>query len=673
MPDDSNGALMIRFNRLGYATKFALLGLLATLACLPAAVLYGVEAGKTVAVVDREVAGVPAMEALYEAVRLSQEHRGLSTAALAGNATAGQARPAKQAEATRAIEAVASYLDRAGEKRLSLAWQAVAREWQAIGAAGVETSSIDTFRRHTALIARQLGVLDDALEAFGWSLDPQANTYFTMTATAGEGVQLSERLGQLRATGTRLLMQKTATDDDRLLVHALVTAARDSHDREFTNLAKAFQDADYKAALEAAAAKLQAGVAALLPLAVDNLVRAQTPAVDADRFYAAATEVIHAQFDLNRKAAKRIATTLSARAAEVERTRAALLGGLVAAGALCAFVCWRFARSVVTGLVQARDAARAIAAGNLAVRFAVDGDDELAQLMQSLADMQAGLVDIVAGVRGTAEQVAVASQQIAAGTSDLSRRTERQAASLQETSASMEQLSTAVAQNASSARSADVLARELAARAGEGEAAVGDVVATIGHLTGQGKTMAEVIGVIDTLAFQTNLLSLNAAVEAARAGEHGRGFAVVAAEVRTLAQRSAVSSREIRALIASSQDKVARGTEKALQASDTMRQVLAQVRKVSALIGDISIRSGEQSAGIAQVGEAIASMDRITQQNAALVEQSAAASETLQARAAGLVDAVGVFALPQRPPQRRAKASRSPAAPEPATAFAHAV
>ena len=292
----------------------------------------------------------------------------------------------------------------------------------------------------------------------------------------------------------------------------------------------------------------------------------------------------------------------------------------------------------------ATDLVRAVAAGDLSTTVRLAPGDR-SSLMAGLVDMQQALAKVVSTVRQGSEGVATASAEIAHGNSDLSGRTELQASALQETTASMQQLGSTVHQNADNARQADELARSASAVAVRGGEAVGQVVDTMKGINESSRKISDIIGVIDGIAFQTNILALNAAVEAARAGEQGRGFAVVAAEVRSLAARSAEAAREIKALIGASVARVEQGTLHVDRAGETMAEVVASIRRVSEIVNEISQASVEQNAGVRQVGEAVAQMDQSTQQNAALVEQSAAAAESLKQQARQLVQAVAVFRL----------------------------
>jgi methyl-accepting chemotaxis protein len=323
-----------------------------------------------------------------------------------------------------------------------------------------------------------------------------------------------------------------------------------------------------------------------------------------------------------------------------------LLGaGTLVAVALGALLGFTVTRSIVRPVQQGKQAAENIADGDLTHPIVAAGNDETGQLLQALAAMQSRLASIVGNVRHSAEGVATASAEIASGNNDLSARTEQQASALEETAASMEELGSTVRQNADNARQANQLAMSASTVAKQGGDVVGQVVETMKGINDSSKKIADIISVIDGIAFQTNILALNAAVEAARAGEQGRGFAVVAGEVRSLAQRSAEAAKEIKGLIGTSVERVERGTALVDKAGATMTEVVSAIRRVTDIMGEISAASSEQSSGVSQVGEAITQMDQATQQNAALVEQSAAAADSLKTQAGQLVDAVAVFRL----------------------------
>lgn len=335
------------------------------------------------------------------------------------------------------------------------------------------------------------------------------------------------------------------------------------------------------------------------------------------------------------------------------------LGAIALAfGAACGLI---ITRSITRPLHGAVGVARKVAAGELTSRVKVVGRDETSELLQALKDMNESLAATVGEVRAGTETITVAAKEIAAGNSDLSVRTESQASSLEETASSMEELTSTVRQNADNARHANQLAVTAYSVAEKGRTVVSQVVATMGSIKESSRKVADIIAVIDGIAFQTNILALNAAVEAARAGEQGRGFAVVASEVRNLAQRSAGAAKEIKALIGDSVGEVDAGNKLVDEAGHTMGLVVTSIRQVADIMGEITAATQEQSAGIEEVNKAVTQMDEMTQQNAALVEQAAAAAESMEEQAQKLSASVSVFKLSDdsqrvatRPPLRAA-------------------
>ncbi len=357
-----------------------------------------------------------------------------------------------------------------------------------------------------------------------------------------------------------------------------------------------------------------------------------------------------------------------------EQARLLLIVASLLSVAVAAGLAWLVTRSITQQLGAEPgavvDLVQAVAQGDLSQDIRLQPGDH-GSLMSHVKDMQASLVKVVAGVRENAESVATASAEISQGNADLSQRTEQQASALEETAASMEELGSAVQQNADHARQANQLAQGASEVAAQGGAVVGEVVETMKSINDSSRRIADIIGVIDGIAFQTNILALNAAVEAARAGEQGRGFAVVAAEVRSLAHRSADAAREIKTLIGTSVERVEQGSALVDRAGATMNEVVSSIRRVTDIMGEISAASSEQSRGVAQVGEAISQMDQVTQQNAALVEQSAAASDSLKLQAGQLVQAMAVFrtgrsaAQSQAAPAAAARPASKPASKPP--------
>ena len=323
----------------------------------------------------------------------------------------------------------------------------------------------------------------------------------------------------------------------------------------------------------------------------------------------------------------------------------ALAVGFAVFAVLGIALAWRLSRSITLPLDEARLLADHIAAGDLRQSPPVEGRDEAAEMMRSLVAMRASLASIVGNVRASADSIQVASTEVATGNMDLSSRTEQAAGNLQQTAASMEQLTGTLQHSAESAGNANQLASSAAQIALRGGEVVDKVVSTMDEISASSKKIADIIGVIDGIAFQTNILALNAAVEAARAGEQGRGFAVVAGEVRSLAQRSSEAAKEIRGLIGSSVDRVEAGTQLVRDAGTTMNDIVASVQRVTDIIGQITAAATQQSAGIQQVNAAVGQLDQMTQQNAALVEQSAAAADSLKDQAVKLAGVVSTFRL----------------------------
>jgi methyl-accepting chemotaxis protein len=316
--------------------------------------------------------------------------------------------------------------------------------------------------------------------------------------------------------------------------------------------------------------------------------------------------------------------------------------------ALSALLGWLVTRSITSQLgaepFEVTQLAHAVAHGNLSLPIQLRAGDQQS-MMSQLKEMQNSLIRIVANVRGGAENMATATSQIAAGNIDLSSRTEEQASALEETAASMHELAATVKQNFESGRHANELANSASNVALKGGAVVSQVVSTMEAINVSSKKIADIIGVIDSIAFQTNILALNAAVEAARAGEEGRGFAVVASEVRNLAGRSATAAKEIKSLIDASVDNVNTGCKLVEQAGSTMDEIVVSVRRVSDIMGEISAASQDQTSGIDQINQAMVQMDVVTQQNAALVEEAAAAAQSLEQQARSMVEVVSVFNL----------------------------
>ncbi|RID97555.1 methyl-accepting chemotaxis protein [Simplicispira hankyongi] len=363
--------------------------------------------------------------------------------------------------------------------------------------------------------------------------------------------------------------------------------------------------------------------------------------------------MIAIQFEAARKAAEAADTRYATiRAAAV----ASILSGLLFAALFAAAL----VRGISRSLGYAIGVAQTIAQGDLTRPVTVQGQDEAAQVLHALGAMQQQLTGIVTHIREGGESLASASAQISSGNHDLASRTEQQASALEQTAAAMEQLNATVHQNADNARQAQQLSASASAVAVKGGEVMGQVVSTMREIHTSSGKIADIIGVIDGIAFQTNILALNAAVEAARAGEQGRGFAVVATEVRALAKRSADAAKEIKTLISSSVERVGKGTELVNTAGTTMQEAVTAIQRVTTLMTDISAATAEQSSGMGQIGEAVQHLDQTTQQNASLVEELSAAARSLQDQAQGQVQTIAVFTLPRDQGPTSGTAAASP-------------
>jgi methyl-accepting chemotaxis protein len=620
---------------------------------------------------QQELTGIePATDAL-KLIQLTQQHRGLSASVLAGNADVADKRQAKQAEVSSAFAKAQASAASLGDAKLTATFTRMAREWSELsGAIGSKTiEGPQSFAQHTALIHDQLGALDDVANTSGIVLHPAVSGYFLQTAVLNDLPQLTESLAQLRGFGAVLLTRGEAAPEDKARVQALVTNAQIRLEKVRKSLALAVDGNDpLQAALAGPLAAMVSGTGDAFKLIHDKILSPEQLELAAGSYFAALSTTIDQQYKLVDTSMSELDKELQAGVVAANDTLLFMSASIALLAALAAWLMWTIARSITESVQLAAKVADAVAAGDLTTDVPDAGRDEIGSLLRSLGAMNSSLSAVVSSVRSNAESVAIASAQIAQGNQDLSGRTEQQASALQQTASSMEELSGTVKQNADNARQANQLATNASSVAIQGGEVVAQVVDTMKGINASSKRIADIISVIDGIAFQTNILALNAAVEAARAGEQGRGFAVVASEVRNLAQRSADAAKEIKTLIKASVERVDQGTVLVDQAGATMTEVVTSIRRVTDIMGEISAASTEQSLGVSQVGEAVTQMDQTTQQNAALVEESAAAAESLNAQAQQLVDAVAVFKLSRAdsyaksaaPAHTPAKASKTP-------------
>ena len=618
-------------HRLHLRQKLGLVCLLGLLVALPPLLLYLQSSNAAITMARAEAAAIDPAVALLRVVRLTQQHRGLTAGVLAGNASLDAARARKQAELDAAM---AVPFAGAGSAVIAAQWEQARASWQALAraAAGQALTGAQAFERHSALIASELALLDELQDAAGLSLDGSADSRPLIEAALTHLPHLAETLGQARARGAVALEQRTMTDAQRAELAALTAQSRSAYATLARDLAKAGAAnpalGARLAATRAASADALAGAFRLMDgwLGANGAPPELAPADYFERY----STVIDAQFALGERAMAELAAMLEAHEARLRHGQLALLALVAAVIAAAALLGYAVVRAIVVPLRGAVVVARTVASGDLSMQIAVGGADEIGQLMGELNEMNGSLVNTVSAVQALTAMITSASQEIVAANADQAQRAEAQAAGLEQTAAAMEQLTGTVKHSADNAGAASALAQRAAAQAVAGRAVVDDVVDTMGAISASSKKIVEIIGVIEAIAFQTNILALNAAVEAARAGEQGRGFAVVAQEVRTLAQRSAVAAKEIGALIKASVAQVDAGTRKADQAGHSMGGVVGAIEQVSTLMAEITQSSYEQSAGIAQVNVAVAQMDKATQENVVRVEQSAAAAAAMR-------------------------------------------
>jgi methyl-accepting chemotaxis protein len=596
----------------------------------------------------QEAVGLGPAAAWIQLAKLTAEHRGLSAGFLGGNEDFRAKRDTKQKDVDAALKQALEAIAGVTSPRNQALLEGQAQEWQALSqaVAARSVSGKESFKRHNALVQRQLDTLDEVVAVSGLSLEPQAATYNLVVSTLQRLPQASEWTGQLRGFGAGMLAKQAFAPQDKAFIALTLTNAQQAIAAVQTQLQRSGQ-AD--PAVERVMVPLQAKAQTAWDQAVATIQKAvldaETPELAGAVYFARLTEAIDAQQALATAAFGLLDRELSARARltfwQVGVT--SVLGVLLAAFNLALAV--TMVRSIRRSSSAALRTAAALAQGDFSVQHSAHGHDEFGQIVQALDRARLGISQAIADVRQGVDTIATASEQISQGSTDLSQRTEQQANALQQTAANMEELTGTVSQSSDNARQANQLASAASAAAAEGGEVMARVVGTMDEIAQASTKISNIIGVIDGIAFQTNILALNAAVEAARAGEQGRGFAVVASEVRQLAQRSAAAAREIKSMISASSERVEAGGQLVQTAGRSIHEIVAQVQRMSDLIGEIAAASSEQSKGLAQINEAVNHLDQGTQQNSALAEESAAAAESLREQSERLTQSVGAFRL----------------------------
>ena len=638
---------MSHIQRLHLSHKFLILGLLALLMAAIPTTLYVHGVLASMAKTRQEINGTAPVIALQKVVQIMQQHRGVSAGMLNGNETLAARRPGIAAALAKAMQAVDEQL--AARKTTTAAvstWGELKKRWTDLEQtiSNRQLKAGDSTQQHTRLIASLMLLSDALLDDYNLAQDAGEDTSALIQSALVHVPNLAEKLGVMRALGSGFLTLGNLPPEGRATLVALQQRVNELQGDTMRNLDKATRiDAGLQATLGARVDEMKARLGKTMALADKELVSASQLALPAPEYFDEFTRTIDGLFEFNAVVMQQLVAKLDARAADERQNMALTLGFLLLLIVVAIALATAFVRSITRPIQDAIVVARSVAEGNLGLQVQVAGNNEIAQLMGALRGMQQSLIQVVSSVRQGSESVATASAEIAQGNQDLSARTESQASALQETAASMEQLSATVKHNADSAQQANQLARNASTVAAKGGEVVAQVVGTMKGINDSSQRIADIINVIDGIAFQTNILALNAAVEAARAGEQGRGFAVVASEVRSLASRSAAAAKEIKNLITASVDRVTQGSTLVDQAGATMNEVVVSICRVADIVGEISAASMEQNAGVAQVGEAVMQMDQATQQNAALVEEISAAAASLRGQTQDLMRAVSVF------------------------------
>ncbi|HTD03805.1 methyl-accepting chemotaxis protein [Undibacterium sp.] len=621
--------------------------IVAVLFSVPAILVTGLlinELNKSISFAERERAGVQQVRMAQDLLKQMQQHRGLRHLALAGNAAARDAALKVQEKITATLAAFDKQQQAYPEMTVGTALNDVKQSWTGLLQKMPATKGKDSYADHTALIGQLYKLNTHIADRSNLTLDPEVDTYYLIGMFAKTLPELAEEISDIAGRGAAYIDTGLLEPNEDLLISSDVMLAKRDLARIPGQMEAMFREnPGFKAKLESQLA--------MIPASLEFLERAKNEVLNTlnqtsgSEFLAAGGKNMDGLYGFASASADLLDATLQARIERDIMRRNLVLAAIFVALLIAAYLLGGFYASFSGQLRALSDAVARVAGGDLSARISSRGKDEIAQLLNAFGGMSGGLAKLVADIRSGTETIATASREIAHGNADLSSRTEQQAGSLEETSASMEELTGAVRQNAAGAEHANENAVSAAAIARDGGIAVARVTDTMGAIQQSSKKISDIIGVIDGIAFQTNILALNAAVEAARAGEQGRGFAVVAAEVRHLAQRSAAAAKEIKALITASVEQVDIGSKQVQMAGATMSQIVTSIQSVTETMQEITSSSAEQRSGIEQVNHALGQMDEITQQNAALVEQAAAAAESMHDQAIKLAQAVAVFKI----------------------------
>lgn len=624
--------------------KFIVLTIIFVTPLILVSLLLLAELDKTIAFTRQERVGVNHVRKVQEIIRLTQQHRAFQHMFVMGNASAGENAQQLQKNLNEQITAFETMRKAEPELYAGDAWESIRNSWTAVQ----EKSSADKDRKiykdHTALIAEMFRFSEMIADRSRLTHDPVAASHYLVSLFAKDIPQITEGLSEIAGRGAAYIDSGLMEANEEVLLGSTVLVTR-------RDLAAIPDQIETLSRENPQLKQTMPAVLAAIPAATAYLDRAGNEVLNTvdqtsgREFAEAGLSRIDGLYAAAATSADLLDQLLQARMENAGLHRNMIMLAIFCALSIAAYFLIGFYVSFSTEVRRLSAAVMQAASGDLSQKIRSDGKDEIGQLLNAFGGMNDGLTHLVTQVRMSSDTIALASHEIASGNFNLSTRTEEQASSLEQTSAAMEQLTSAVRQNAAHAQHANQLAKAASGIAERGGTMVSQVVDTMHEIRQSSKEISDIIGVVDSIAFQTNILALNAAVEAARAGTQGRGFAVVASEVRNLAQRSAVAAKEIKALIAESVEKVDIGSRQVNAAGQTMEEIVQSISHVTTIMEEISEASNEQQSGIEHINQAIGQMDDITQQNAALVEESAAAAESMREQTGKLSETVAVFKL----------------------------
>ena len=625
------------FRSIGFPAKSAWVSLAFLLPILLLSGSLWSSASQTIDLSAKERLGIEYTRALMPLLDAAQGRRRAATAK-APDLDEQQQRVAK------AVAGVVAQEQALGDRlNTKPAWQRAQALQQALAANPVGETPVRTFAAHTAYVAAVLDLLNDVADHSALTLDPDVDTYYLMDAALFKQPQLIEVLGQMRGVGNAVLRSGSMLPAQRDQIASALAFAK-NYQAGLDRSLKRATDEDHHIASEVGLQDAVAATSAFTGSVAEQLL-GSAPQGDPAGFVGQANQAIAAHYAGIGSVLSALDKRIANRMGNLKHTLWMQLGLAACGIAIAAYLLVAFYRVTQGGIAEVARQLNEVSKGNLSLRPRPWGADEVAMLMNTLSATLDALRNTVSAVRAGADEIQTASTEVASASMDLSRRTEDGAAHLQKTSAAMAQIAATVKLTADTARGAADMVGQNAQVAARGGHVVGDVVSTMGHIRESSSRISDIIGTIDSIAFQTNILALNAAVEAARAGEAGRGFAVVASEVRSLAQRAANAAREIKVLIGSSVEQVETGSRVVEAAGSTMREMVGNAERVKVLIAEITHGAVEQTAGVQEISQSVEHLDAMTQQNSALVEQTAAAAASLRESAGRLNQQMAFFKL----------------------------